>query len=173
MATEDAANFMKYDQAAQRLGVSLRDVARARAGDGEAAKRVIDRLDALDAKQREEAKSAGDVVAQRVNSTAALNGLRAELGLTAQATDLARRATETATSATNRSTDALGKAGDQAAILRKQLAQPITVKVGVAGANVPYELRRIWAEADDYFRRNPITIRTKGPTGQRPIRDVP
>lgn len=72
----------------------------------------------------------------------------------------------------------VGKAGAVSAAAAKvhaaaavELARTITVPVKLEDAT--YAARVAWGEADAYFRRNPITLRTKGPTGQRPVRDVP
>lgn len=52
-----------------------------------------------------------------------------------------------------------------------ELSKNITVPVTLS--DVSREAQLAWLEADAYFRRNPITIRTRGTTGARPVRDVP
>ena len=52
-----------------------------------------------------------------------------------------------------------------------QLARTLTIPVDLADVTRAAQLA--WLEADAYFRRNPITIRTAGPTGRKAVRDVP
>lgn len=48
------------------------------------------------------------------------------------------------------------------------------IKVGIKGQDVDRQAQLAWLKADAYFRRNPITIRTRyAPSGTKPIRDVP
>lgn len=50
------------------------------------------------------------------------------------------------------------------------LARTITVPVNLA--DVTPAAQKAWLDADRYFQRHPITIRTKG-SGNRPVRDIP
>ena len=51
------------------------------------------------------------------------------------------------------------------------LKRKISIPVGIDGAMLDRDVQLKWLQADAYFRRHPITIRTK--PGARPIRDVP
>jgi len=130
MAAEDPRGFVKYNDAARALGVTIRDVTRARAGDVDAAARVIEALDALDDAQRDEARANGNAVAQRNNSTAALNGLRSELGLTAEATKIAEEAVATAATASAAEVStSTSSARDDWDTLRGSMIDPITGEI--------------------------------------------
>lgn len=143
MAAEDPKGLTKYNAAALEAGITIRDLTRARAGDGEAAARVIEKLDELDKAQRDEAKAAGGAIAQRTRSSEALAGLRAELGLTAEATEAAEAAVATATTASSSTVQTAatetGAAWDD---LRANLGKPIKARV-VADRPSPSEIAAV------------------------------
>lgn len=100
MAADDPMGFVKYNEQAKKFGISIRDVARARAGDADAIERIRDRLDEVREKEYDAAKAAGNTVAQRNSATSALGSLMSELGLVTEAAAIAEDAVSTAT-ATN------------------------------------------------------------------------
>ena len=129
MATDDPANFIKFNEQAKAAGINIRDVARARAGDVAAIERVRDAIEKQIIKQRE--ASEGSYVAQR-GPIGGLQDLRQELNLTTKATVLAQEAVATATSATTesvlQSTSTAGGAWDD---LSGRMRDPITGKIRI------------------------------------------
>lgn len=149
MAAEDPGDFTRYNDAAVRLGISIRDVARARAGDAEAAERVRDAVGKLITKQREEADAAGDQIAQRKVNLGGLDGLLEELSTTSKAMEIASEAAGAAmTASAEESTTAIGTVNESWDTLRGSMYDPITGKVTVEApsaqrlANIRYAMQQ-------------------------------
>lgn len=132
MAADDPAGFVKYNEQARKLGVSIRDVARARAGDAAAIERVRDRLEEIRAKEQAAAAAAKNQVAQRNSATTALGGLMSELGLVTDAAQIAEDAVATTYAATSTSVEQSGATARTAwDDTRAALADPIRASVEV------------------------------------------
>lgn len=149
MATEDPGGFIKYNDAAQRLGISIRDVARARAGDADAAERVQEVVGKLITKQREESDAAGDQIAQRKLNMGGLEGLLQELSLTSEAmtvaAEAAATATESSTTAMGENAAAAGAAwGELGAVMGVPIEGDVKVNTPSPGrlANVRYAMQQ-------------------------------
>lgn len=132
LASEDPAGFVELRDQADRLGISFRDLARAKAGDGEAAERLMGQIDTL----RGTIITADD--ANRVwadgSGAADLELLKLErtLQTTATAYGLATEATQAVTEATGEAARGAGIAGGAWDDLRGNMRTPITAKVNVS-----------------------------------------
>lgn len=129
MATEDVANFTKFNEQARFLGINITDITRARAGDIDAIKRVRDQLDELDRKYDDSGRAG--VQAQR-GPQKAMGDLRLELSTTTGAIEQAEAAVAQASGATAKDVDADAKATRASwSALRQNLESGVTAPVFV------------------------------------------
>lgn len=162
MATEDPANFTKYNDRVRELeeyGITLRDVTRARAGDIDSLEKIRTAFGQQEAAARKAAK--GSAVAQRGPITA-LGDLRQELNLTTKATKLAEEAVATATTAAAGEVKSSSKSGQAAwDDLRANLGRPIRARV-VADAPSASELARVRSGIMRGIGTIPVALRVSG-----------
>lgn len=180
IAEIDPQKLKDLAAAARDANLGVSEVIRAYAGDPEAIDAVNGKLD--DGQKKLKAMGLAGVEADPQLATygKAVADLRDELGLTSEAFgesktayELMRDAMQKPTVPTVDGSKAVDQADNTRARVEKALKRQVNIPIGIDGASVDRATQLAWLKADAYFRRNPVTIRTKGPTGQRPIRDVP
>lgn len=174
----DPDKYREIIDLTDKAHISAALYARALSGDADAAAKVkeqiIEQQKAMAANTDTTAGSTSALVDQQVN----LQKVAEKLGIATgqidqgrdawQLLDEATRAGITADVDVNAPTQR--ELANEHAQMQRELGRPVRTPVKVDGMTAA---RIEWGRLDAYFRRNPITIRTKGPTGQRPIRDVP
>lgn len=180
IAEIDPKKLKDLAAAARDANLGVTDVIRAYAGDPEAIDAVNGKLDKAQKALRDTGIAGSEADPALATYGAAVSKVRDELGLTTQAMgesktayELMRDAMQKPTVPTVDGSKAIGEADNTRARVERALKRRVNIPIGVDGASVDRATQAAWLKADAYFRRNPITIRTKGPTGQRPIRDVP
>lgn len=161
--------LVKLQEQAADLGLSFEDLARAKAGDGEAADRLMDQIADLSSKISENAAANGVASGEMYAQQTALGQLAKEVGTTAKAHDLAARAAgayadaaRTAGADTQSSAHVTGAAWDD---LRSNLGKPITAKVAVSAPS-PAEIAATRATLQNFFTSNPLTVNVNPKPGQ-------
>lgn len=173
----DSEKYQQLATDAREAGVSIELLARAKAGDAKAAKEVSARVEtlteALDANQSRTTESEAATLRQ----ANALKRVSKDLGITSGELSTAESAWRDLDKATragitadvNVDAPTRGELQREHEQMQRELGRTVSTPVKVTGATRAAAIAR--AEADDYFRRNPITIRTR--PGARPIRDIP
>jgi hypothetical protein len=131
MASEDPQRFVELREQADRLGLSFRDLARAKAGDGEAAAALMAQVDALSG-TIENADDANRVWADGTGAASLeLLGLKRELETTSAAYGLATEATSAAQAATRAAGEEAAGAREEWDELRTSLREPAVARITV------------------------------------------
>lgn len=163
-------------QQAERAGVSADLYARALAGDMDAMGKVDAQAKTLRDELVKHHSVQGRAVEQTNAQARALSVVTRRLDGASGATEGAKTQWELLDEATRAgitanvevNTPTARELANEAAQMKGQLGRPINVPVKIDATRAT---RQAWLDADRYFQRNPITIRTKA--GSRPIRDVP
>lgn len=173
----DSEKYRELSTNAREAGVSIELLARAKAGDASAAKEVSARVAALTKELDANQVRTTESEAATLRQSNALKRVSQDLGITTgelstaesawRDLDRATRAGITANVDTKVPTR--GELQREHQAMQRELGRGINTPVSVTGAQRAAAVAR--AEADDYFRRHPITIRTV--PGARPIRDIP
>jgi len=131
MATEDVANFQKYNEQAKALGVNIDDITRARAGDIDAIERVRAKLAELSESHRKAGEQG--VIAQK-GPQVAMADLQHELSVTTGAVEQAQSAVAQASGATATEVEGNTKRSKDAWDgLRNDLGKGIHARVDISG----------------------------------------
>ena len=180
IAAIDPDKLKDLAKAAQDAAVPVRDVIRAYAGDPEAIARVTGKLDEAGKALAAQGDSADAAGIQNAEYNAAVSKVRDELGITTEALGKSQTAYELMKDAMAEpavphvdGSKAIDEADNTRARVESALRRKVKIPVGIDGASISREVQLAWLEADRYARNHPIVLRTTGPTGRRPIRDVP
>lgn len=174
----DPKELQELAAAAKDAGLNVRDVIRAYAGDPKAIDDVNKKINA-GAKALQDTGIAGSEADPGLATYArGVAKVSDKLGITTQALGKSKTAYELMREAMSQpvvpqvdGSQAISDADNTRARVERALAKKVRIPIGVDGSSVARETRLAWLQADRYFARNPVTIRTKA--GSRPIRDVP
>lgn len=174
----DPKKIKELGDAAREAQVPVRDVIRAYAGDPEALDRTTKLIDARTKAIDTNVHRTTESEAATLDQANALKSLSSELDITGQALGQSKTAFELMRDAMSDpvvpkvdGSEAISDADNTRARVEAALSKKVKIPLGVDGSSIDRETRLAWQRADSYFRRNPITLRTKA--GARPIRDVP
>lgn len=174
----DPKELKELAAAAKDAGINVRDVIRAYAGDPEAIDRVNEKINAGAEALKATGVNGAEADPGLATYAAGVAKISDKLGITSQALgdsktafELMREAMAEPVVPTVDGSKARDEADNTREHVERVLGRRVNIPVGVDGAVLDRQLRLSWLKADAYFRKNPITIRTKA--GSRPIRDVP
>lgn len=172
----DPEQYKEITKLTGEAGVSASLYARALAGDMDAAKKLSGQLQTQSEKLATSTDATAGAAAAHGVARIAIEKVAEKLGVATGQVNAGKKAWELLDDATRAgiTADVEVKAptqkelANEAAQMKGTLGRPINVPVKIDAERAA---RIAWLDADAYFRRNPITIRTRA--GARPIRDVP